>query len=230
MLIGDEFMCRKSFIVYSEWLYNLSLLTDAQSGVLFRALLAYSNETELPEMDNTTAMCFSFMKAQIDRDNEKYEQVCAKRSEAGKKSAEKRWGTSESVTNVIFANDEVTSCNYNDNVDNNVDVNENDNKNKKKDKPVKHKYGSYGRVLLSDDEYEKLKTEFPYNYQYWIDRVDSYCESHGVSYKNYLATIRNWSKSSKEQTFKYNAVNNGMTGDAIVTKQQKCVDLSNEVY
>lgn len=222
-------MCRKSFIVYSEWIYNLALLTDEQSGVLFRALLAYSNEMPLPEMDPATNMCFSFMRAQIDRDNEKYEQVCAKRSEAGKKSAEKRWGTQEDVTNVIFVKDEITNDNYNDN--DNVDVNENVNDNKKKkEKPVKHKYGQYGHVLLSDDELTKLKEEFPYNWEFWIDKVDSYCESHGTSYKNYLATIRNWSKNQKNYNFTANAVNNGMTGTEIVAKQQKCVGLSNEVY
>ena len=221
-------MCRKSFIVYSEWIYNLSLLTDEQAGILFRALLAYSNETELPEMNPETKMCFSFMKAQIDRDNEKYEQVCAKRSEAGKKSAEKRWGTQEDVTNVIFVKDEITNDNYNDNVD--VNENDTDNKKKVKEKPVKHKYGQYSHVMLSDEEMDKLKAEFPYNWQFWIDKVDSYCESHGTSYKNYLATIRNWSKNQKNFNYTSNPINNGMTGTDIVAKQQKCVGLSDEVY
>lgn len=223
-------MCRKSFIVYSEWIYNLSLLTDEQSGILFRALLAYSNETELPAMDPATNMCFSFMKAQIDRDNDKYEQVCAKRSEAGKKSAEKRWGTSDDVTNAIFVKDEITNDNYNDNVNDNEDVNVDDNKKKNKSKPVKHKYGQYSHVMLSDEEMDKLKAEFPYNWQFWIDRVDSYCESHGTSYKNYLATIRNWSKNQKTYNFTSNSVNNGMTGTEIVAKQQQCIGLSSEVY
>ena len=221
-------MCRKSFIVYSEWIYNLSLLTDEQAGILFRALLAYSNETELPEMNPETKMCFSFMKSQIDRDNEKYEQVCAKRSEAGKKSAEKRWGTQEDVTNVIFVKDEITNDNYNDNVD--VNENDTDNKKKVKEKPVKHKYGQYNHVMLSDEEMDKLKDEFPYNWQFWIDKVDSYCESHGTSYKNYLATIRNWSKNQKNFNYTSNTFNNGMTGTEIVAKQQKCVGLSDEVY
>lgn len=220
-------MCAKNFIVYSDWMYNLSLLSDEQAGILFRALLAYANEMTLPEMDPATTMCFSFMKAQLDRDKEKYEQICAKRSEAGKKSAEKRWGTSDDLTNVIFANEEITNSNYNDIEYDNDNVTDNK---KKKEKPIKHKYGQYQHVMLSDAEMDKLKAEFPYNWEFWIDKVDSYCESHGVNYSNYLATIRNWSKNQKNYSFTSNAVNNGMTGTEIVAKQQKCVGLSDEVY
>lgn len=69
----------------------------------------------------------------------------------------------------------------------------------KKDKNIKHKYGTYNNVLLSDDEFEKLKAEFPNNYQYWIERVSGYVASSGKTYKNYLATIRNWAAKEKTQ-------------------------------
>lgn len=62
---------------------------------------------------------------------------------------------------------------------------------------VKHKYGEYSNVLLSDEEMEKLKQEFPNDYLNRIDRVSEYCASTGKSYKNYLATIRNWAKKDK---------------------------------
>ena len=66
----------------------------------------------------------------------------------------------------------------------------------------KHKYGQYKNVLLSDDEMESLKKEFP-DYQERIERVSAYCASTGKSYKNYLATIRNWARKEapkKEET------------------------------
>jgi phosphopantetheine adenylyltransferase len=52
-------------------------------------------------------------------------------------------------------------------------------------------------VLLSDEEMEKLKTEFPTDYRDRIERVSEYCASTGKSYKNYLATIRNWAKKDR---------------------------------
>lgn len=64
-------------------------------------------------------------------------------------------------------------------------------------KPTRHKYGMYNNVLLSDEEMEKLKTEFPYDYEERIERLSEYIESKGAKYKNYLATIRSWSRKDK---------------------------------
>ena len=64
-------------------------------------------------------------------------------------------------------------------------------------KPVRHRYGEYQKVLLTDEELDKLKTEFP-DWQARIERLDSYIAQSGKSYKNHLATIRNWAKKDKE--------------------------------
>ena len=74
----------------------------------------------------------------------------------------------------------------------------------------KHKYGEYKNVLLSDEELSKLKEEFP-DWQNRIERVSSYCASTGKSYKNYLATIRNWARKDQPQEDKlpvYSTENN----------------------
>ncbi|WP_228065549.1 replisome organizer [Enterococcus mundtii] len=70
---------------------------------------------------------------------------------------------------------------------------------KSKAKPIRHKYGEYKNVLLSDDQMEKLKTEFPNDYQERIERLSEYCESAGKTYKNYLATIRSWARKEKNE-------------------------------
>ena len=64
---------------------------------------------------------------------------------------------------------------------------------KKSEKPVKHKYGEYKNVLLSDEELEKLKSEFS-DWEDRIERLSSYVASTGKTYKNHLATIRNWAR------------------------------------
>lgn len=66
-------------------------------------------------------------------------------------------------------------------------------------KPVRHKYGEYKNVLLTDEDMEKLKSEFPDDWQQRIERLSGYIESTGKSYKNHLATIRNWAKRDKEK-------------------------------
>ncbi|KWY40245.1 helix-turn-helix domain-containing protein [Enterococcus faecium] len=70
---------------------------------------------------------------------------------------------------------------------------------KSKAKPVRHKYGEYKNVLLSDEQMEKLKTEFPNDYQERIERLSEYCEASGKTYKNYLATIRSWARKEKSE-------------------------------
>lgn len=78
---------------------------------------------------------------------------------------------------------------------NNNDNNENNNKKEiYKEKVARHKYGEYQNVLLTDEQLEKLKNEFPDDWQKRIESCSSYCKSHGKTYKDYLATIRNWAR------------------------------------
>jgi hypothetical protein len=70
-------------------------------------------------------------------------------------------------------------------------------------KPVRHKYGEYKNVLLSDEDLEKLKAEFPTDWEARIEKLSAYMESTGKKYKNHLATIRNWArKETKPQAQK----------------------------
>ena len=58
----------------------------------------------------------------------------------------------------------------------------------------RHKYGTYQNVLLSDTDYEKLKSEFPTDYNERIERVSEYVAMNGKKYKDFLAVIRNWAR------------------------------------
>jgi len=68
----------------------------------------------------------------------------------------------------------------------------------KKSKPVKHKYGEYNNVLLTDEELQKLKTEYS-DYEERIERLSSYVASTGKAYKSHYATIRNWARKDAEK-------------------------------
>ena len=69
-------------------------------------------------------------------------------------------------------------------------------------KEERHQYGEYKNVLLSDSDLEKLKAEFPTDWQSRIERLSGYIASTGKKYKNHLATIRNWAREDKEKTSK----------------------------
>ena len=76
---------KESFILYTEYAKHIGLLDIEQRGVLLTAIMNYQTGESLPEMDGGTAMAFSFIKEQLDRDNAKYEETLKKRSDAGKK-------------------------------------------------------------------------------------------------------------------------------------------------
>jgi hypothetical protein len=74
-------------------------------------------------------------------------------------------------------------------------------------KPVRHKYGEYKNVLLSDEDMDKLKKEFPADWEERIERLSEYIASTGKSYKSHLATIRAWARKEKGKGAVYNDVN-----------------------
>ena len=62
---------------------------------------------------------------------------------------------------------------------------------------VRHRYGRYQNVYLTDEEMDTLRTEFPNDWQQRIEAVSEYVASSGKHYKNFLAVIRTWAR--KEQ-------------------------------
>jgi hypothetical protein len=64
--------------------------------------------------------------------------------------------------------------------------------------PVKHKYGEYNNVLLTDEELDKLIAEFP-DYQKRIENLSNYIASTGKKYKSHYATIKNWARRDGEK-------------------------------
>lgn len=72
----------------------------------------------------------------------------------------------------------------------------------KKKRAVRHKYGEYNNVLLTDEQMAKLQAEFP-DWPERIERLSSYMASHGKSYKDHLATIRNWAKKDQQPRQQY---------------------------
>lgn len=81
-------------------------------------------------------------------------------------------------------------------IEGDIDIDKDKNKSISKKSP-RHKHGEYQNVLLSDDDLGKLKAEFPADWDQRIQRLSEYMASSGKSYKNHLATIRNWARRDK---------------------------------
>lgn len=90
---------KNSFILYCDIGQHLELLSDEDAGLLFKGIVHYADTGEPPQLPPMAAMAFSFIRAQIDRDQEKWNTTREKRRAAGKsgglKSGESRQRSNE---------------------------------------------------------------------------------------------------------------------------------------
>ena len=75
-------------------------------------------------------------------------------------------------------------------------------------KQKKKKFGEFSNVLLTEQEFEKLKEKFPHDYLQRIERVSDYVASTGKSYKSHYATIISWARNENKKTKQDGRLNN----------------------
>ena len=183
---------KDTFLLYTNMRSTFDSMSDEQAGIIIKALFA-DQAGDVVELDGLLNTVFTQIKTQVDYNNAKYDTIKQARAEAGKKGGEAKASKSKQIVANCSKSKQSQANVPNDNVNDN----DNDNVSPKGDKrlsPVKHKYGEYGNVLLTDEELDKLKAKFPSNYMAWIDRLSGYVESTGKKYKSHYATILNWSK------------------------------------
>ena len=86
---------KKGFVLYYDYMQHLSLLSNEECGLLFKSLFEYGENGNIPQLEGAALMAFSFIRAQMDRDALKYEEICQKRLEAGKKGGRPSNNTNE---------------------------------------------------------------------------------------------------------------------------------------
>lgn len=184
-------------------------LTTEERGQLLTTIFEYATTGRITEdLPRIVSIVFQRFKRDIDEDFARYARRCEiNRRNAPKKNSRPLETTgNESKRLEANGNDSGDNNKYNNN--NNSLYTESiigDEPEKsvspapKKKETERHKYGEYRNVLLSDEEYDKLQTEFPADYEERIERLSSYIASTGKKYKSHLATIRNWAKKDTEQ-------------------------------
>ena len=77
----------RALMIYLNNRVVLEALDDAERGKLTLALLDYLEYDKLPAFDGALGMAFLVLRKDVDRSVERWEEECARRSAAGKKSA-----------------------------------------------------------------------------------------------------------------------------------------------
>jgi hypothetical protein len=92
---------KNSFILYNDVYESIKDLSIEDKAMLLDAVFDYSIKKETKELTPMCKMAFSFIRCSMDRNDEKWENVRAKRSVAGIKGNRKRWGKSDKIANAI---------------------------------------------------------------------------------------------------------------------------------
>ena len=123
---------KKSFVLYADLIVSLEHLTYEEKGILFHHMLEYVNDKNPVLEDRLLLTAWKPIEAQLKRDLKKFEEVKAKRSEAGKRSAELRASKNDeqnSTNSTSVESVQQCSTNPTDNDNDNDNVNENVNDN-----------------------------------------------------------------------------------------------------
>ena len=88
-------------------------------------------------------------------------------------------------------------------------------KTKNKKEIIKEKFGEFGNVFLSADEFQKLKSKLGAETGSYIERLSSYIASSGKKYKSHYATILSW---TQKDTKSFGGVDHGRIGRKLCTE------------
>ena len=102
---------KKGFLLYNDYYEHIKLLSNEEVGLLTIALFEYAESKKLPNFEGGLAMAFSFIRAQMDRDGEKYEETCRKREAAGKMGGRSKQGKAK-VKPLTYSSYEVVIKNH----------------------------------------------------------------------------------------------------------------------
>lgn len=83
-----------------------------------------------------------------------------------------------------------------------ADIKNNDNKNNKNNKNniyIQPALGEFENVLITEEELEKLKERFPYDWEDRVERLSEYIQSKGKRYKSHYATILAWARKDADR-------------------------------
>ena len=176
--------------------------------MLFEAILDYAEHGIEPDFDGVVGVAWDFIKPGIDRDSDRYgNQVLQKQYAAYVREAKKKGQTPLSFDDwksipdseryrAISGDTERYPTTATTPTTTTATTATIESKADRPPKPLRHKYGEYKNVLLSDDEFAKLQAEIPC-WQEMIERLSSYMESSGKKYKSHLATMRNWYRNEQ---------------------------------
>ena len=172
--------------VFVDFLEDIDPLTDDEVGRLFRAMLIYAKDGTTPNLDGNERFLWTTARKNIDRTGLFLEKQRANGSKGGKP---KRTQDNPDKPKLTQTNPTKATESPKEK--------EKDKDKEKDNSLIRHRYGEYKNVLLTDEDVAKLREEFT-DWQERIEKLSEYLAKTGRSYKSHLAVIRSWARSDKK--------------------------------
>ena len=194
----------KAFMLYKDWEDIFQALDSSEEiGELVMALFAYAKRGESPKLSGGAKIAFLMMRAAIERDGIAWEEMCAQRSECGKKGgrpkkSDESGNTDEKAEQTAASADnaEEKPQGINDTAekpkafsqtkrfsekakkaDKDIDIDKDREKDAGTAKSVVRSFGTHKNVMLTSEQYNEL---------------ESRCRSVGLSLESYISKLSQW--------------------------------------
>ena len=206
---------KKGFILFLNFLPMIDALTDEEAGRLIKAIMHHENGEEIDlTNDRLVQAAYLGITPQIDLQNEKWEKTKEARREAGRRGGLAKASNAKHKVKVKVK-DKVK-----------VEVKENKSG---QAAPVRHHFGANGKVLLTDDDLEKLyEAHGQEDTMAAIEIMDGYLTANGRSYKNYRQALENWAyravEEKKQKGIQAKKYNNGEFPQTDLSEQLQAVE------
>ena len=216
---------KKGFILFLNFLPMIDALTDEEAGRLIKAIMHHENGEEIDlTNDRLVQAAYLGITPQIDLQNEKWEKTKEARREAGRRGGLAKASNAKQT----LANDSNAKHKVKVKVKDKVKVEVKENKSGQA-APVRHHFGANGKVLLTDDDLEKLyEAHGQEDTMAAIEIMDGYLTANGRSYKNYRQALENWAyravEENKQKGIHAKNYNNGEFPQTDLSEQLQAVE------
>lgn len=178
-------MAREKITLQRRWMETAKDLPDDERMAVYGAIVQYAFDGSVKEFASQLATAaFGIIRQEIDNEQERQDEISAKRKQAGAKGGRPKKITNEPKGKEPPEKPIQAHPQQQDLFGDEIPIME-------KVKPQKKKYAPL--VMLFEEEYEKLKTAYGEDGVKWmVTKLDNYKAARGTTYKSDYRAILNW--------------------------------------
>lgn len=183
---------KDTFVFYTKYKDQFELMTGDEVKNIMLAMCEYAEEKTVPELSDREMLVFSMIKREMDYDREKYEDVCAKRREAGAKGGKAKQSEANQANAKFAKQTQANQAEYDPDYD--TDIKEKDpNGSKKKSSRFSAPTLEDTKTYFADKDFKSDPSAF---YDFYT--ANGWTQGKGKPIKNWQAAANNWERRDRD--------------------------------